>query len=105
MKDIKVDLKKSNNKGKKYKAIVYYTIDKQDKIKVINFGASGYSDYTKHKDEQRKDRYIERHKSAEDWTKKGVLTAGFWSKWLLWNKPTIDKSKKDISDKFGIKFL
>ena len=49
------------------------------------------SDFTHHKDEQRKQRYIHRHKNNEHWLKSGIDTAGFWSRWLLWNKPTIKK--------------
>ena len=66
----------------------------------IYFGAKGYSDYTIHKDPQRKQRYIERHKDKENWTKSGINTAGFWSRWLLWNKPTIETSYNDIKKRF-----
>jgi len=60
----------------------------------------GASDYTKHKDEERKQRYIDRHKKNEDWTKTGVKTAGFYSKHVLWNKPTLQASIDDINKKF-----
>ena len=66
----------------------------------IYFGAKGYSDYTIHKDPERKQRYIERHKEKENWTKSGINTAGFWSRWLLWNKPTIETSYNDIKKRF-----
>lgn len=74
------------------------TIDR----KTIHFGSAGMSDYTKHKDSERKKRYESRHKKNENWKKSGMKTAGFWSKWLLWNKPTIGGSARDISSKFGI---
>jgi len=35
--------------------------------KTIHFGASGYSDFTKHKDKKRKDAYDARHKKLENW--------------------------------------
>ncbi len=38
----------------------YYIIT--EKNKKVYFGASGYSDFTIHKDEARKQRYINRHK-------------------------------------------
>ena len=38
----------------------YYIITKSEKK--IYFGAAGYSDFTKHKDEERRQRYINRHK-------------------------------------------
>ncbi len=59
------------------------------------FGASGYSDVTIHKDEQRKERCTKRHNN-ENWSKSGIDTAGFWSRWLLCNKPTIKDSYMDI---------
>ena len=86
---------KSDKPNKKY-----FIITKDNKKKYI--GASGYSDFTIHKDEARKQRYINRHKNNEDWTKSGIDTAGFWSRWLLWNKPTIKNSYLDIKEKFNI---
>ncbi len=37
----------------------YYIITKDNKR--VYFGAAGYSDFTQHKDEERKQRYIKRH--------------------------------------------
>ena len=76
----------------------YYILTESDKK--IYFGAAGYSDFTKHKDEERKMRYINRHKNNENWNKSGINTAGFWSRWLLWNKPTINASYEDIKKRF-----
>ena len=76
----------------------YYIITKSEKK--IYFGAAGYSDFTKHKNEERKNRYILRHERNENWTKSGIDTAGFWSRWLLWNKPTIKESYEDIKKRF-----
>ncbi len=59
------------------------------------FGAAGYSDFTIHRDEARKLRYIKRHNN-ENWAKSGINSAGFWSRWLLWNLPTITASYQDI---------
>ena len=90
---MEVVIKKSSNNNKKFDAII-------DGKKKISFGASGYSDYTKHKDNDRKNRYIDRHKSNEDWTKSGIRTPGFMSKNLLWNKPTLEASIKDLNKKY-----
>ena len=76
----------------------YYIIIKSGR-KVL-FGAVGYSDFTKHKDDDRKQRYINRHKNNENWSKSGIDTAGFWSRWLLWNKPTIKESYDDIKKRY-----
>lgn len=97
-KAIKVYLKKSTRPEKKYMVWI--------DGKTVHFGATGYSDYTKHKDQERMQRYSDRHKrGGETWSKNGIKTAGFWSKWLLWNKPTIAASKKDMASRFGIKFV
>ncbi len=66
--------------------IKYYIITESNKK--VYFGQAGASDFTHHKDQQRKQRYIKRH-TNENWLKSGIDTAGFWSRWLLWNKPTI----------------
>lgn len=92
-----VSLYFSPNKTKKYRVI----FENGDKI---DFGAKGYSDYTIHKDTKRKERYIARHSKNENWTKSGIKTAGFWSRWLLWNKKTLKSSANYIKDKFGICF-
>ena len=78
----------------------YFIVTKNDKR--VYFGASGYSDFTIHRDEERKQRYINRHKNNEDWNKSGIDTAGFWSRWLLCNKATIKDSYIDIKNKFKI---
>ena len=90
-----VYLAKSSRADKKY--MVY--VDG----KVTHFGATGYSDYSKHKDPERKQRYITRHQARENWTKSGIHTAGFWSRWLLWGEPTLQASIKAIEQKFGVK--
>ena len=60
------------------------------------------SDFTKHKDEARKQRYINRHQKNENWTKSGIDTAGWWSRWILWHLPTIKESYADIKRRFNI---
>ena len=67
---MEVVISKSTNSSKKYDARI-------DGTRTISFGQKGASDFTKHKDPQRKDRYIDRHKAREDWTKSGAKTAGF----------------------------
>ena len=54
---------------------------------VVNFGRRGYSDYTKHHDKERMERYLTRHRKRENWTRSGAKTAGFWSRWILWSEP------------------
>ena len=49
-------IKPSHLADKKFDAII-------NNKKTIPFGARGMSDYTKHKDKDRKNRYLERHKN------------------------------------------
>jgi len=81
----------------KYTAIFY---ENEKKIKTTHFGWNGMSDYTKHKDPERKERYLARHKTNENWN--NPMSAGALSRWILWNKPTLKDSKKDFSNKFNI---
>lgn len=98
-----VILKKSKSVKYKYVAIISFSArgrKGEAKIKKVNFGAKGYSDFLKHKDIERKKRYILRHKKKEDWN--DPLTSGFYSRWLLWNKSTIEASIKDVEKRFHL---
>ena len=78
----------------------YYIITKDNKK--VYFGAAGMSDFTIHKDEARKQRYIKRHEKNESkfWNKSGIDTPSFWSRFLLWEKPSIKESYEDIKKRF-----
>ena len=78
-------------------------VDESGAKKTVHFGANGYSDFTIHKDPERMKRYDARHKTNENWTKIGIYTAGFWSKWILWSKPSLTQAINYTSKKFGIK--
>jgi len=99
---MKVELYKSDRPGKKYKIVLVYD---DGKTKTIHIGQAGAEDFTTHKDEKRKQAYITRHKKREDWTKSGITTAGFWAKYLLWNKPSLSASIKYIEDKFAVNII
>lgn len=94
-----VKLVRSPNPEKKLRV---YLQDSDGKERTVDFGAKGYSDYTKHHDEARKTLYINRHREREDWTKEGILTPGFWAKHLLWSKPTIAESLALVRRKFDL---
>ena len=70
------------------------------KEKVVSFGAKGMSDYTKHKDDDRKKLYLIRHKDAEDWD--NPTTPGALSRWILWNKKTLKASIADFKKRFNL---
>ena len=75
----------SKNKNKKLQAIIEY---ENKNHKTVNFGAKGYSDFTLHKDPDRKTRYLARHK--HDPSK--IDTAGGLARDILWSEPTLKKA-------------
>ena len=94
---MKVVIKKSTNEKKKYMAIFY---DGNKKVKTTHFGAAGMSDYTKHKDPARKQRYINRHKANENWD--NYMSAGSLSRYILWGEPTLRASIQKYKQKFNL---
>ena len=86
----------------------YKSLDKKDKKyfimtldgKHVYFGASGYEDYTIHKDPERKEAYIKRHRKNEDWSKSGIDTPGFWSYHYLWEFPSKTQAYENIKKKY-----
>lgn len=92
----------------KYKLIGIYESDKLNKKlmakfineKTVYFGQANASDYTIHKDPERKKRYIDRHKNRENWN--NYVSAGALSRWILWNKTTLEASIIDYKNKFNL---
>lgn len=70
--------------------------------KKIHFGARNMSDYTIHKDDTRKDRYIARHQKNENWDE---INPGSLSRYILWNKKTINESIQDYQKMFNINIV
>ena len=95
---MKVEIKPSTNKNKKYMAIFF---DDNKRIKTTHFGSKGMSDFTIHKDKERKERYLKRHQKRENWN--APMTAGALSRWILWNKPTLKGSIRDYKKRFNLK--
>jgi hypothetical protein len=71
----------------------------------VHFGRQGYSDYTKHKDKERMERYLTRHRRRENWTRSGAKTAGFWSRWILWSRPSLIGAKRKTEKVLGKKIV
>ena len=95
----KVVIKKSTNPKKKLMAI--FSSKDENRTKTVHFGASGYSDFPSHKDKQRKERYLTRHRATENWN--DPTTAGSLSRWILWNKTSLAVSIADYKRRFGFK--
>ena len=96
---VSVVIKPSTMKTKKFTAILYD--ENKKKIKTIHFGAKGSSDFTIHKDEKRKQRYLDRHKARENWN--DYMTAGSLSRYILWNKKSLKSSISDYKRRFNLK--
>ena len=95
---MRVEIKKLSNSAKKYKAIFY---ENDTKVKTTRFGATGYSDYTIHKDEKRKQRYLDRHRRNEKWN--DYMSAGSLSRFILWGSSTsITENIKSYKKKFNL---
>ena len=98
-------LKIKKAKGnKKYTAELEIEKDGIEEIKTRSFGYVNpddlNNDYTRHKDKERRNRYIIRSKSH---LKTGDPTrAGFLSMFLLWNKPTLKSSVEDYNQRLKI---
>jgi formamidopyrimidine-DNA glycosylase len=84
-----VSIKKSTRPGKKLMA----TFDVGGKKRIIHFGFSGMSDNTKHKNKERRNRYIFRH--HKDLGTGNPTRAGYLSMFILWNKKTLSASIAD----------
>lgn len=91
-------IRRSHKKDKKWDAVFLYPDGHE---KTVPFGQKGYSDYTKHKDKTRKQRYLKRHSGmGEHWNQPD--TPGALSKWVLWNKPTFTASVADFKKRFKL---
>jgi len=101
-------LYKSDKPNKKY--LVQFENPDTGRINTIHFGAikpdgTPYQHFIDHKDEDRKNRYLKRHRGmGENWNNP-YSGAGFWARWILWNKPTLTSSIKDTNERFDIKII
>ena len=87
-----VYIRESTRPGKKWMAQV-----REDGLrKAVHFGQQGASDYTLNKDDARRASYLARHGSKEDWSRDGVLTPGWLSRWLLLDKRTLPQALANI---------
>lgn len=97
-------LTKSPKPQKKFR--VTFVNKSKDLGKHVDFGQKGYSDYTIHKDPQRMKRYLIRHRGmGEDWSLSGKYTAGWWSRWLLWSKPSLQAAIASVSRRLKTRIL
>ena len=92
----KLQILKSDNPKKKYKAIF---IKDDGKTKTVHFGANGYEDYTQHHDKKRRDLYRNRHEKD---LKDDPMRAGYLSYYILWgNSTNLQANIRSFKIKFG----
>ncbi len=86
-----IEVTRSSAKGKKYTAEL-------PSGKKVHFGAKGYQDFTQHRDEARRKNYLARHGGGgQDWGNRE--TAGYWSRWLLWEKGSLESAAAALRKK------
>jgi hypothetical protein len=93
-----VSIKKSPIKTKKFRASFSDGTH-------TDFGAAGMQNYggvgkERHLDKERKKRYIARHKARENWN--DPKSPGALSRWVLWNKETLQASIQDYKKRFNL---
>ena len=118
---MRVKIVRSPDPKKKFRAIL-------ENGKTVDFGARGYSDYTKHKTPSLMRSYVLRHggqipkriiaerdprkiqnmmlsvnkSDKENWKMSGINGAGFWSRWYLWSFPDVNDVKTFMKKRFGL---
>ena len=91
-----ISIKKSTNSQKKLMA----TFETNGRKKVIHFGQRSASDFIKHKDRERRGRYIKRH--LKDLRTGDPSRAGYLSMYVLWNKPSLQSSIADYKRRLAV---
>lgn len=95
---MKLKITRSDRDGKKWKA--EFIADNGAVKKTTHFGASGYEDYTQHKDKERRRLYRARHKN-DNLTDK--FSAGALSYYILWGDSTsIATNIRNFKSKFNL---
>lgn len=92
---MKVDFMQSPRADKKMRAVF------SDGV-VVDFGAEGMSDFTMHKDEARRQRFLARFARRIADAKDNPQSAMTLAHLILWNKPTLEASIKDYKKKFRL---
>lgn len=92
---MRVEIRPSPRTGKKFRAVF-------SDGAVVDFGADGMSDFTIHKNEARRQRFLTRFARRIAASKDDPKSPMTLSHLLLWNKPSLDASLKDFKKRFGL---
>ena len=93
---ITVRIKSSDRPEKRLTAIFYKD---NRKYKKVHFGQKSGNTYVDHGDDIKKVNYIKRHRVRENWN--DPYSAGALSRYILWNKKSLDESVRDYKKRFG----
>lgn len=95
---MELQIKQSQSKNKRFKAILK---NKAGKEQTIQFGAKDGNTYIDHKDETKRKNYIKRHKAlGENWND---INAGSLSRYILWgDSPDININISSYKKKFKL---
>lgn len=113
---IYVELRPSGRPNKKWVVSFSTNLDDIVNDRIVHFGDKNARDFLLLNDPESeyydpvnapdvREAYLARHEANENWNVSGVDTAGFWSRWLLWEKPTLEKAVQNLYKKFGIRVL
>jgi hypothetical protein len=84
---------------KKHRWVGVFT-DEDGTTKRIPFGDATMENYTMHKNPLRKENYLQRHRSREDWN--DPMTAGALSRWILWEVPNLQEAVRRFRRRFSL---
>lgn len=96
---MKVVLEQSPLKNKKYRMIFHRN---QYEKYYTDFGQKNMEDYTIHKDDERKQRFLKRFQKLIHLNKNDYTSPMTLSSMLLWNRPTIEESFKSYLQHFHL---
>ena len=88
-----IHISESGRANKKWKAAA-------EGQRTVHFGQRDAGDFTIHRDEAARQAYIARHSKPENWGRTGVMTPGWLSRYLLWEKPSLDEAIAAASRKY-----
>jgi hypothetical protein len=93
-----LDIVKSSKAGKKWTA--HFEDKETGRQRSTHFGATGYEDFTQHKDEERAEAYRRRHK--KDLETNDPTRAGFLSYYVLWQSPNLNANIRNYKKRFNL---
>jgi len=93
---MRVEIKPSTSKGKKYMAIFY---DGDKKVRTVHFGAKGYLDRTIGATDEQQKAYKARH-AGDNLSDK--FSPGSLSMYVLWSSKSLSQGIKNYKSKFGL---